>query len=166
MAEDTDFEDIEGGDGSDQDSAVVRALRKEIKTLKAEIRAAKAEVAEAATVARQQYEREQQAHKIVNDLGYPGLASLAVEKIEGEVTEESALAFLEGLGLKAQSESDTGTEVAVSSPKGVESVANLGQQIASAARGTANLAVEARLAAAQTPQEIEQIAREAGFFQS
>lgn len=167
MTEDTDFESADSGAAEGQDSAVVQELRKQVRNLKAELEDAREQTATAVTEAVSHVKREVKAQEVVNALGYPKLAGLVVEKIEGDLTAEAVAAFLnEELGLDAKSGGEAGTQEPASDAKGVEEVANLGQRVASAASGSANQSVEARLAAAQTPQEIAQIAREAGFLQT
>jgi hypothetical protein len=164
MTDGTDLDDAGVSGEGEGDSPVVQALRREIKTLKSELKTERESKATAVDDAVKQVQRAVKAREVVNALGFPGLADLAAEKIEGEVTEESASAFIEGLGLKAQAES-SGSGGESTTPQGVEGVASLGQRVASAASGSVSKTIEQRLNEASTIEEIEKISREAGFYQ-
>ena len=155
-------EELEQG----QDSAVLQALRDKVKDQSRIIK----ELEGASKTAREQVlaevKREASAVQIVSDLGFPKLAPLVVEKIQGNITEESVKAFLDEIGLVAPSEAPAPLSQPLSSIGEIASVASLGQQLASAARGTGTKDVTARLQAATTPEEVAAIAAEAGLLQS
>lgn len=158
-------EDTAGGSAQGQDSAVIKALRQREKELAGRIRELEGAANTAIEQARAEVKREASAFQIVNELGFPKLAPLVVEKIQGDVTEESVRAFLAGIGLEAQSGasgSGSGAPQA-SAVADVAGVASLGQQLASAARGAGGGSVIDRLAAAQNADEVAKIATEAGF---
>src|SRR3990172_2619794 len=88
---------------SEQDSAVIKALREREKELARKVKDLEGAASTALEQARAEMKREQSASQIVSGLGFPKLAPLVAEKIEGEITEESVKAFLEGYGLTAVS---------------------------------------------------------------
>jgi len=154
---------------SEQDSAVLKALRAQTKDQSRKIK----ELEQAAQTAREtvlaEVQREASARQVVSDLGFPKMASLVAEKIQGDITPEAVKSFLEGYGLVAQPETPSGTGGAPApAPFGVAAevagVASLGQQLAAAARGGTIGSVTERLAAAQSVDEITKIAAEAGIL--
>ena len=155
------------GQGSEQDSAVIKALREKEKELSRRVKELEGAEESALIKARAVVQREQSAFQIVNGLGFPKLAPLVVEKIEGDITEESVKAYLEGIGLSATAGESGGagnTQASGAQVAGaVAGVASLGQQLASATRNPGGQPVLDRLSAATTAEEVATIAADAGF---
>ena len=153
--------------GEGQESGPIKALRDQLKTEKAARVAAEARTGEVAASIRAEVKREQEASGVVSDLGYPDMASLIAEKVEGEVTVESATAFLSTLGLKPiPKDGSTDGAPKPDTTVSVGDVADLGSQVAAAASGTQETDVEKRLDAATSEAEIASIMGEAGLLKS
>jgi hypothetical protein len=153
----------EGAEG--QDSPVIQQLRAQLKAAEKEAKDAKGQAKEAADAARTQVLRELRAEQLVKAAGFPKLAELAVERIEGEITDESVASFLEGLGLQAgeQEPSGDGDGGGGDASTSVEQVARLGARVADASRDQLGKGVIDRLNQTQSIEEITAIANEAGF---
>jgi len=147
-------------EGQEDESAVIRALRSDIKDAKTAVKTAEKAAETAVEDARAQVARESKAQEIVDDLGYPKLTSLVLEKVEGDLTPEGVTEFLTGLGLDAESKgSDGGGEEGEAAT--VADVANLGKRLASTSRGADTFADE--LAQTKTPEEAAAVAAKHGM---
>lgn len=164
MQERTNTESTEDFDGEGQadESNLIKSLRSKLKAEADKRKAAE----EAVAGAREQVKRELEIGSLVNQAGYPGLADIAVEKVR-EATPEAVADFLKGLGLepKAKAEESSQPEGESDLASEVASVANLGQQVASAASGKATGDLASRIAKAKSQEELIEIAREGGFLQ-
>lgn len=153
--------------GGSEDSAVIRALRDEVKSLKAEAKAAAQRAEAIAEQTRNEIKRESKAREIVSDLGYPLMAQDVVEKVEGELTAEAVAAFLESRGLQPQVSEGNESQVQAEAPSGLSSVASLGQQVANVASGGGPQSIAQRVQVdldnASTPEEIAAAMARAGL---
>lgn len=162
--EDTEDQDSQGQGGGE--SAVIKALRKELRDAKAEAKTAQ----DAVATAREQVKREVAIGSLVNQAGYPGLTEIAVEKVK-DATPEAVVEFLKGLGLEPKAAEAASQGEGTEQPEeqdrasAVAGVANLGQRVAAAASGKAAGDLTSRIAKARTQEELIEIAREGGFLQ-
>src|SRR3989304_3292780 len=91
-------------EGSEQDSAVIKELRSKNKDLARQNKDLEHQVSTARDQILAEVQREQSAHQLVSELGFPKLGSLVAEKIQGDLTSDNVKSFLEGIGLVAQAE--------------------------------------------------------------
>lgn len=156
-----------------EDSAVFRALRKELKDTKGELDVALGKVESIAETTRTEMKRSQDAAAIVNALGYPKMAEDFASQVEGELTAEAGVAFLQGKGLEprtpeAQDDEDTkDADAPVDLAKDLAATANLGSRVADAASGAgatgAAQRTEVKLDEAKSADEVATVMREAGL---
>lgn len=161
---DTDSDDMETVE--DQESSVVQTLRAKLKEAEKRLKDAEGQRDSALDEARAQVARESQAYQVVSDLGYPKLAPVVLDRLDGEITAEAVATLLAELGLEAEGSGESNDESAESSAERVEKVANLGQQVADAARGQKGGTLEQKLDKARSPAEVAQIMADAGLAQS
>lgn len=122
-------------DDPDGESAVIRALRADLKAAKADKKAALKDSDEALVTARAQVKREAEASSLMSNAGFVGLADIFASEVDDDLTAEAATLWLEKRGLKATSESSGEDE---SPAEQVGQVADLGSQIASATQDQSN----------------------------
>lgn len=154
MSDQTDFDGIDDQGG---DSSVLKALRQQLKQAEG-----KAKLYDQA--------REQAAEAVLTSAGFPGLKSVFIREVQDFPTPEKVAEFLEGLGLKAQAETQPpATEaepVKTETATKLADVSSLGAQVASAAtkQGTdpqADLA--AAIAGTKNREEVASLMQAAGL---
>ena len=155
-------------DHEEADSPVIQALRAREKELAKQLKAAETKAEQADANARLAIQREVTAHQIVSGLGLPKLAPLVVEKIQGDITEESVKSLLDGFGLLPQAGSTQPSQPQLPQLNAAEvaSVASLGAQLASASRDPGGQSVMQRIQNAASAAEVAAIAAEAGIATS
>jgi len=166
----TEDENTEAFDGSG-DSAVIRALRAELKAAKSDLKVATDTANSIAEQTRSEIERSQAALAIVNALGYPKMADDFASQVEGELTAENAATFLQGKGLEPRSLEAQDESTKQSTPadpaEGLAATASLGNQLAAVASGAGASGVaqrtEDKLDQADSSVEVTRIMREAGL---
>ena len=170
-ANDTGSENEEDTSGS-EDSAVIRALRKELKQANKATEVALADKASIAETTRSEIERGRAAATIVNALGYPLMADDFASQVEGELTEELAVTFLKGKGLEPKTTDATDNDETTDDSPAVlaaklAATANLGSQLADAASGSgakgAAERTEAKVTETKTATEVAAVMRAAGL---
>jgi len=157
------LEDGTAEGGAEDESSVIKTLRAQAKESKAAAKVAQENEQKALETARSQLERESQAQQLVDAVGFPGMRDVVLERVEGEVTKEKVTAVLEGLNLTVE-ETGKKQEPAQDGSSSVGSAASLGSQVASAAAGTQEDDVNVKLANAESVEELEAIAADAGFL--
>ena len=135
MSDDTNF-----GEGSPEESAVIRGLRQDLKE-------ANAKVKTAGDDAVAKVKRAQTASTLLPD-EYKGLADVFEAEVDGELTPELAAGWLTGRGFAAPP--DAGKEKAAEVAAGLEEVTNLGGAVAAAGDLTPENTIDARLAKVDT----------------
>ena len=169
MTEDTNTNDTTGAGDDGQENDLIRSLRSQIEQAKAEAKAERLASASAVEAVRAEVARTSKAQEIVNALGFPKIAGIVAEKVEGELTEESVKGFLASVGLAERQVDDTSGET--SQPEGgpsaqsIQQVADLSRSVADAASGDQAQDLAARIAAAESPEAVEALAAEGGFLQ-
>lgn len=167
-----------GDTGSDasvgsEDSAVISALRKQLKESKANEKVALDAAETIAESTRSEIERGQAAAVIVNALGYPKMATDFADQVEGELTVETATAFLQSKGLEPKTadvvdDTDTKESTPADLAKDLAATANLGNRLADAASGAgatgAAQRVEAEIDKTESSEEVTAVMRAAGLL--
>lgn len=149
-------------EGQTEDNKLIQGLREQIKTAEAKAKAATEASAQAVTEAREQVKRESQVTTLIDTLGFKGFdTTVVLERVEGDVTAESVTAVFEGLGLKLQSGKISSDETVAQE---VSDAADLGARVAAAASGGDTDDVSAKLNKAETIEELNAIAADAGFL--
>ena len=158
-----DQDDLTEGDPNDSD--LIKKLRKQLKDER-NTRKSLAEENESFRQTRTQ-ERVQAIQEAVNGLGYPqSIVDTLVAKVQDSDEDEFA-SILDDLNAVAGEEGASSDDVQVTPPP-VErgpSPSDLGQQLAAAAAGGSAVDGVARLAAAQSIDEVNAIAKELGLDQ-
>ncbi len=169
MSEETNTDEDTGDDDPGQENELIRSLRSQIDESNREAKAARENTAIAVEAVKAEVARTAKAQTLVNEFGYPGLAETIASNVEGELTEESVAEAFGTLGLAKQEvpEPSGGSVPKTPAPDaaGVEAVADLGSQVASAASGEQAGSLEERLAAATTVEEVTALAAEGEFLQ-
>ena len=160
MSQVDDFEGTEE-EGSDNQSAVFNAIRKENRELAKKVASFEAAQAEAETAALTQ--RAEAVKGIVDTLGLPGLANDVLGWIEGPITVEAVAEALKVRGIPLPEGVDVQPEPEKDS---VVNVSDVAQRVADAAGGKSNLSVEERINAAETQDELNAILAEASLTSS
>ena len=148
------------GDGA-EDSSVIEGFRDRERDLKRRLKEAEVTLEQAAENARVQVTREIEARRLVDEAGYPKLADIVLEKVEGDMTEESVQGALNELGLNPTQDG----EQAENLPPDLEEVANLGSSLDAAVKGQSSSSVDDQLASAQSSEQVTEIMRDAGLLQ-
>ena len=170
-ANDTGSEEEEDTSGS-EDSAVIRALRKELKQANKATEVALADKASIAETTRSEIERGRAAATIVNALGYPLMADDFASQVEGDLTEELAVTFLQGKGLEpkttdATDDEDTKDDSPAVLAAKLAATTSLGSALADAASGSgakgAAERAEAKVDKATNAAEVAAVMRAAGL---
>lgn len=146
----TDSEEVESGG----DSSVITELRKRNRDLE---KALKERPSREEVLAQIELEaaRRKTAEGALDALGAPaGLASIVVEKVGENLTEESVKEFIEGLGIATQAVNQKDED------KRSVSASDLGRQVASASSASVDLNLAERLANATSKEEVFQLASE------
>ena len=160
----------DAGDGAEE-SAVIRALRKEVKDGKADLAVALSSVDTIAESTRTEMKRSQDAKAIVNALGYPLMAEDFASQVEGELTADAAILFLQGKGLEPRtpdtSDDDTEERAPANLASDLAATASLGSRVADAASGAgatgAAQRTEDKLDKADSKEQVAAVMREAGL---
>lgn len=160
MSQVDDFEGTEE-EGSDNQSAVFNAIRKENRELAKKVASFEAAQAEADAVALTQ--RAEAVKGIVNTLGLPGLANDVLGWIEGPITVEAVAEALKVRSIPLPEGIDVQPEPVKDS---VVNVSDVAQRVADAAGGKSNLTVEQRINAAESQSELDSIMAEASLTSS
>lgn len=168
MTLDNNTEGADAQDGSMEDSPVIKALRKQIRDLENANKSAPTRESIEAEI-RTELERESAISSQLIELGHPaGMSAFLKGKLEGDVTRESVVAALEGIGYKVEvpdaAEGSDGAAAAGQSD--LARVASLSAQVASAASGASSDDIMQRINQAQTPAELQAIMAEAGALRS
>lgn len=159
--ETTESEGNESNSGEEND--LIKSLRQQLKDkdsqLKAQPSASEIEAQIRASVAREGAIEQQ-----LVAAGQPtGLRPLVEEKLgEADVTPEGVVEALKAIGFEITESDDSGTE-GQQTAEAVGAVADLGNQVQAAAQGVTGQDLDAKLNAAETPEEISQIMQEAGL---
>ena len=150
----------ENEEGQENESAVIRQLRQQIKDLNAQVKEGpSADVIEEEVAKRVQ--RRDTTRDVLVQLGYPAQMTELVSKSVEEPTEESVAEFLKGLGLDAKPQAANDEKA-----KNVGKVAGLASQVAAATGGQGGkLSVEEELAQAKSQSEINAIMVREGLAQ-
>jgi hypothetical protein len=153
-------------DESTTESPVLKALRRQIKDLEQELKARPAEQ-EVESRLRAQLKREADAAALLTGLGHSsGLAEFMLQKIgDAEITADAVSGFLQGIGLTADSASSEG-EQPPSQNQQLADVTTLAGRVSAAASNTPTGDLAARIAAAQTQEQVNALMEEAGLVQS
>lgn len=151
---------------TNEDSGVIKALRQQIKDLKADLDARPARE-DLEVQVRNQLKREQDAAALLIERGQPqGLAEFMLTKIgDAEITAEAVSTFLQGLGIDTEPVSSDEPEAVSQHQQLAETVA-LASRVSAAASGASADEMTARIAQAQSMQELEAIMDEIGAVQS
>jgi len=147
---------IDGNVDGSEDSSVIREMREQIKGYKSKAEAFDKARAEAATA------------ELIGQ-GFGGLTDVYLDKVEGFPTRERVGEFLTGLGLAKAESPDTGE----SEPGGdrkvpdettpLSQVANLGQQVATAATQQGESTLSSALEGAESAKEVANLMKAAGL---
>jgi hypothetical protein len=161
-------------DDGAEESAVIRALRKELKEKDADLKVALESVDTIAEQTRAEMKRSQDAAAIVNALGYPKMANDFASQVEGELTADAGVAFLESKGLEPRpldAQDDTGmvdTGAPADLAKDLAATANLGSRVANAATGAgatgAAQRTEKQLDETESADAVAEVMRDAGLL--
>jgi hypothetical protein len=162
-------DEVSTPDESVDDSPVIRALRQQIKDLKEQVKNVPSRESIEAEV-RTKLERTSALSAQLVALGHPaGLAALLEGQLgEAEVTRESVVQLLEGIGYQVavdDASSEEGTQPAAGLAD-LAKVSTLSAQVASTVKGGNQASVLQRIAEAQTPAELAAIAAQEGFLSS
>lgn len=164
MTEDNTTEASESQEGAseEQDSPVITAIREENRKLKKKLDSQPTE-AELLEKARAVVAREQSIESQLVAAGVPSsVRSLVEEKLgDAEVTPEGVNEALTALGFQVTSEDSEGGEETQQTAENLSEVANLGTQVAQAAKNQVKDTLTDKINAAETPEELAQIMREA-----
>jgi len=161
----TTEQDGQGLDDGSEDSPVIRELRDKIKQESARRKEAEAKAESIEEEVRTKVVRELSAERLLMDAGYPSpkLRDWFLSEVEGDVTPDAVQAFLgelkpQGGGSEAKAPQDSRAEK-------VAGVANLSQQIASAASDTNTDSLMKKIASATSQAEVAALMAEAGLTQ-
>lgn len=130
----------EGSDGGAIQAARDAASRWEAKAKEA---VRQAETAKEEAVA--EVRREQISTSLMKKAGFEGLADVFASEVDGELTDQAAEKWLTGRGLKATTENIETAQGTDSAAGGLEAVASLGSQVASAATGSTDTTFDGRM---------------------
>lgn len=152
---------------TNEENALIRDLRAQLKEAKAQLKSVDPEVIRAQVLA--EANRESTAASLMDKAGYPKLSGLFASQVDGDLSAESAAEFLSGLGLAAEKPSDdpepepvaagglTPAQIAVE----VERLAAAGAEAGSL--GKTDVPIDELVANARTSEEITQIMRDANL---
>lgn len=165
MSDQLDDGTAEAGVGG-EDNDLIRSLRADIKTAKEAEKAALTAATTAQADARTSLEREMAAQKYVDAAGFSGLRDVVLDKVDGEVTEESVQAVFKDLGLTPMEVAQSDGEAAPSGDvaQKLADTASLGQRVSAAAQGQEETDIVDALNKAQTIEEVTAIAAQGGFY--
>lgn len=150
----------ENQEGSENESAVIRQLRQQVKDLQAQVKEGpSADVIEEEVAKR--VARRDSTRDVLVQLGYPAQMTELVSQSVEEPTEESVGEFLKGLGLEPKSQAASNEKA-----KNVGNVAGLASQVAAATSSdNVGSSIEEQLAQAKSQAEIDAIMARAGLAQ-
>lgn len=163
----TGTETTEEVDGSE--TPVITELRQQLRDAQKRAKELSEAKDKAVQEVRLQVRRETEAEREMQSAGYPKLSEVFLEKVEGDITVEAVDKFLGDLGLERKSgeaQGDAGDSRQSDRAGELAKVANLSQQVASAASGLNADSVQKRLEGASSSAEIHQIMAEAGLLHS
>lgn len=135
------------GNGSPEDSEVIRGLREQLKT-------ANKAVKTAGDDAVAKVKRSATASSLLPD-GYKGLADIYEAEVDGELDAESAAEWLKTRGFTASS--DEGAEEVVDTATELEEVTDLGGAVAAAGSLTPENTIQKQLDAVITPDKYQSL---------
>jgi hypothetical protein len=144
-------ESIEDGDGS-EDSQVLNEVRSQNRDLKKELKETKGNLEAAVEEGKAQVRRELEIGQLVSQAGFPKMGDVVANQLEGDVTAEAVAGVLQGLGVQAQDAVEDDGEPEV--PATVEDVANLGTQVANAAKGSGGKSFEDELSETDSIEDV------------
>lgn len=155
----------ESVNSSSEDSAVIKALRAEVKELQREVKGAPKR-SELEAELRTQLAREFAIEGQLEALGLPKAVRELVDKqLSGEVTRESVLAAVTGIGFQVTPNAGSSQTEANSQAGDLAQVAGLSAQVAAAASNTPE-PVARKIAQATTPEELAAVMAEQGLLSS
>lgn len=158
MAKSDDSEETEDL-STDEDSSVIKGLRKQTDTDKTELKELRAFKEEAETAA--ELAAAMAAEGFVNTLGFPGLKDDVIGWVEGVPTLESVTEALQTRGLLKAEDATTPVVPPADAPAPVtESTSKLGQAVAEAALGDPVKGVDERLNATENIGQVTAIMEE------
>lgn len=168
MTEDNTTEAIEAEgveSGSAEDSPVINKLRQELREAKRELKSVPSR-SELEAEIRSSLQRESAIKSQLVAFGQPeGLMPLVEEKLgDAEVAPEKVAEALKAIGFEI-SDSEDGGEENQQVAENLAEVANLGSQVAQAASGGVKDNLTDKINAAETPEALAQVMREAGLSQ-
>jgi hypothetical protein len=150
-------------EGAD-DSAVIRALRQELKDAQKQLKAQPSR-ADIEAEARAAVARESAIERELVSLKVPASVRLLVEEKLGdaEVSQEAVSEALVALGFQVTAVDEGGSGESGGVAAAVDAVASLGNQVQAAAQNVQTDDLGAKIAAAETPEQLAQIMRDAGL---
>ena len=151
----------------DEDSPVIRALRKQIKDLQSQAKNAPTRDSIEAEV-RADLARQDAIADLLVGLGHPrGMSAVVKARMgDAEVTRESVAEALQALGYAVADGDESAVESGGEAPEAhsdLVNVANLSAQVRAAASGSGKESVEDRIAKAESPEQVAAIMAEAGL---
>lgn len=149
-------------ESSAEESSLITDLRKQLRAANAQVKRYEARDEDFNRV------KKESTEQLLVAAGFPGMLDDVLEKVEGIPSQEDVDAFLEARGLKAKGDaSDASPEGEESATDGntqsVEQVADLGQQVASAAQRTPITDLDAKINAANSQDELDAVMAKAGL---
>lgn len=173
MAEDTGIDGIEDV----EQSGVITALRKQVRELQAAVKDNDPSVVEAKV--RAQVKRETEAATLMEKAGYPKLVDTFLAQVpDGEIDAAKASEFLDGLGLTPQEPSGKEDDASEGDgeeqeeaggsvdPAAVAEIAGTGSDLAAKTAQAGGADPLAKIAAAESQEELIELAREGGYLQT
>jgi len=153
-----EYQDQDSTDELDtEESPILKELRNQLRASQkdnAKLQALQAEVEVAA-----QTQRAETAKGIMNALSLPGLVEDVLQWVPGDITQEAVIGALESRSIPMPE----GTEKPITEETQAQSASSVGQQVADAAAGVDGRDWDERMAATETPEEIEALMQEAGL---
>ena len=149
MSEVQDFNDTDEVQGDD--SAIINDLRKQIRKLEKSDKEKTEQLAEVEAL--NQSKREEAAQQIVDTVGLPALKEDVLNWVEGDITQESVVEALQARGIPLSDAPVQPPQESQAQPP----VSEIGQRVADAAAGGAVKDLDARIAEAQTQEELQAI---------
>lgn len=147
---------------SQEESGVLKALRRQVKDLQRELEARPDRDA-LLTEIRAEQARVDAISKQVEAMGHPGaLSAVLTDRVEGDVTEETVKSALKELGLEASPASAETPSDVDRNAKALAEVSSLSGQLGSAGGGDPPDALSA-INKANTMQDLQRIAEQEGF---